>query len=67
MPWDDELRRLSLVVRATFGEDVWENALTRAMDAMRTSQRARATEPFDADEACYAALKRELRRLLHPH
>ena len=67
MPWDDELRRLSLLIRATFGEDVWDDALTRAMAVMRTSQRAAANEPFDANEACYAALKRELRRLLQAH
>jgi hypothetical protein len=67
MAWDEELRRLPQNVRGTFGEDVWEDAVTRALAVMSNAQPADADTPFAANDVCYEALKIELRRLLQPH
>jgi hypothetical protein len=67
MPWDDELKRLSAKVRDTFGEDAWEDAITRALAVWQKAQSAGMDAPYDADAVCYAALKIEFRRILQPH
>jgi hypothetical protein len=61
----EELDQLTRRVRSTFGDAVYEEAMSRAMRAVR--QRFR---PFDVDApaeaiaALYAALEIELRRIL---
>jgi hypothetical protein len=66
MPWDGELQQLSRGVRKMFGEDVYEDAVTRALNAMVKARPDDVESPLDG-EVVYAALRLELRRLLQPH
>ena len=66
MPWDEELQRLSRQAKQTFGDELYEDALTRALNAMEKARPYDVEGPFDG-EVLYAALKLELRRLLQPH
>jgi hypothetical protein len=66
MPWDEELQRLSREVKQTFGDELYEDALTRALNAMEKARPDDVEGPFDG-EVLYAALKLELRRRLQPH
>jgi hypothetical protein len=67
MAWDDELKQLSQSVRDVFGEDAFEDAVSRALVAMTKAQPDDGYAPFDADAVCEDALKVEFRWLLQPH
>ncbi|HZT76389.1 MAG TPA: hypothetical protein VFA27_07015 [Vicinamibacterales bacterium] len=78
MPWDDELEQLASFVRTYFGEETLRMANTRAMAALRESDRSEETEESDRTiaapsgdlydvEAYLDAVRRELRRLVAPH
>ena len=65
---DDELKRLARSVRATFGDEAFEDAITRALTvALRRVQTESLDASFDANAVCYEALKLELRRMLQRH
>ena len=67
MRWDGDLRQLSKLVRDTFGERVWTDAINRALVATKQAAPDDPDVPFDAAAVCKDALKAELRRLLQPH
>ena len=58
VPWDDELESLAAFVRATFGEEVLQTAIERAVTEAGDDE----CDPVTSDEFL-AALRVELRRL----